>query len=110
MRIYKHKWKNNETVYIHSTMGFCKVNIYHETHQTVAELYDLIVFPDFRGHGIGENLMEMAVEQARLEGADVLVLWPDCEKWTENWYHRLGFERNDNYRNHDGEPGLAKKL
>lgn len=110
MKIYEHQWRKNSTIYIDVGVGFCKVNIYREIDRTVAELYDFIIYPEFRGAGAGRKLMDVALQNAAERGADILVLWPDCEPWVEEWYHRKGFEYDDNVRNNAGEPALVKKL
>ena len=107
-RTFLHKWHDHDSAYINSEYGFCKVNIYPR--DKVAELYDLIVYPEHRHQGYGKDLLVAAIAAARQHDCDVIVLWPDCEEWTKNWYGRNGFEPNPAYINHDFEVGWAKKL
>ena len=110
MRTYIHDWGDHRTVYINDLAGFCKVNVYGEEYRVVGELYDLVVYPDARGIGVGRILLAEAEKAAREAGCDFLVLWPDCELWVEDWYRRNGFEPDERFHNYDGEPGWAKSL
>lgn len=111
MNIYTHTWGDgHQTVYINLSEGFCKVNVYDEGFRKVAELYDLIVFPAYRGRGYGRMLLEAAVEAASKLRCDVLVLWPDSEDWVLEWYKRYGFRQDASYRNYDSEAGWSIDL
>ena len=107
MRAYVHNWGDHKTVYISDTFGLCKVNVYVETKRTVGELYDLIVYPEERGKGFGDKLLQAAKDVAKENGCDLLVLWPDCEEWVEQWYIRNGFAVDNTTKNYDGEPGWS---
>lgn len=111
MNIYEHLWHDGaviyRSVYINADFGFCKVNIYEDG---VAELYDLIVYPAYRGKGFGKKLLDEAKRKAQEYNCSYLAIWPDCEPWVEEWYKRLGFYPHPNFRNKVGELGWAKKL
>lgn len=110
MRIYKHQWEGHETVYFNSEFGFCKLNLYQEPNRKVAELYDLVVYPEFRGQGKGKELLDTAIKTAEQEHCTLIVLWPDAEKWVEEWYGRNGFVPNPNFININFETGWVKKI
>ena len=110
MRTYIHDWGDHRTIYINDPGGFCKVNVYYEDDRVVGELYDLIVYPEVRGIGIGNLLLDNAIQAAKQSGCNWLVLWPDTEVWVTEWYARKGFEPNEPFRNYDDVPGWAKKL
>jgi len=110
MKIYTHEWYDHKTIYINDDCGFCKINIYDEPEQKIAELYDLIIYPEHRGNGDGDWLLTQATLAAKEENCDVLVLWPDCELWVEDWYKRHGFKENPKYQSSNNVPGWAKIL
>jgi N-acetylglutamate synthase-like GNAT family acetyltransferase len=59
-----------------------------------AELKTLYVDKDFRRAGLGEKLTLLAVDFARTQGAEEMILWSDT-RFTKahRLYERLGFER-----------------
>ena len=107
MRLYKHKWRGHYSIYLNTADGFCKLNINPDG---TAELYDLVVYPESRGRRHGSLLLSLAIQVARTEKAEILLLWPDCERWTVEWYERRGFRRDPFWRNVDGEPAWALEL
>lgn len=109
MTIYTHKWKAHDTIYIQNPAGSVKVCVWPGT-EPVAYLYDLIVFPPYRGRGVGDKLLNEAIKQAKEAGCAVIVLWPECEPWVEDWYQRKGFAPNEFYKGFAGEIGWAKKI
>lgn len=110
MRTYVHDWNDHKTAYVNDDKGFCKVNIYDEKTRIVGELYDLVVYPEWRGKGFGGELLSVAIAAARQEHCDVLVLWPDAEEWVRNWYMENGFVPDGEFRNYDNEIGWCKEL
>lgn len=107
MRLYKHKWRGHYSIYLNTADGFCKLNINPDG---TAELYDLVVYPESRGHRHGSLLLSLAIQAARTEKAEILFLWPDCESWTVEWYERRGFRRDPFWRNAAGEPAWTLEL
>lgn len=70
MKIYTHKWRDHDTVYINDAMGFCKVSIFQETGRRVGVLNDLIVYPEVRGTGFGDKLMRRAISTGKMRDCD----------------------------------------
>ena len=100
MKTYKHKWYDHDTVYFNTDAGSCKINIYDESwrNRKVAEIYDLFVYPEQRGKGHGDELLNAALNRAMKEGCAVAVLWPDSDIWTRGWYRTKGFAPDERYR------------
>ena len=57
----------------------------------VAVMHDLIVHENMRGNGLGDRLVDDAIEEAGKLGADRLRLSVEPLTWTEEWYERRGF-------------------
>ncbi len=110
MKIYTHKWRDHDTVYINDAMGFCKVSIFQETGRRVGVLNDLIVYPEVRGTGFGDKLIRRAISTAKMRDCDIILLWPDCEDWVKNWYSRNGFSPDPAFVDNDFNIGWVKKL
>ena len=110
MNIYKHTWKNCETVYINSADGQVKVQIAGEALDRTAYIWDLVVYPHARGRRHGSLLLRLAVQQARIERADVAVIYPDCEQWVLDWYERFGFKRDIFFDQKDGTAAWSMDL
>ncbi len=112
--VYTHKWRDHKTVYLTtlSNSGHCKVSIWDEPtmNRKVATLYDLIVYPNDRGKGIGNELLSSAIRVAAENGCCLMLLWPDCEPWVEEWYKRKGFRLEPSLFNDQSEPAYVKKL
>ena len=110
MKIYTHKWRDHDTVYINDAMGFCKVSIFQETGRRVGVLNDLIVYPEVRGTGFGDKLIRRAISTAKMRGCDIILLWPDCEDWVKNWYSRNGFSPDPAFVDNDFNIGWVKNV
>lgn len=82
---------------------------------TTAELKSLYVHRDFRRHGLGQTLTEMAIDLARDRGAAEMTLWSDT-RFTQahRLYERLGFERKGTRKlqdlNNTTEFGFRKRI
>jgi GNAT superfamily N-acetyltransferase len=50
---------------------------------------NVYTMPEFRGQGIGTNLMKGIMEAARKDGIESLILWP--AEGVSDFYERLGF-------------------
>lgn len=111
MIIYRHHWKDHDTVYINDVFGFVLLAIYQDG---TASIYDLIVYPQFRGKGNGKKLMNKAISIAKFEGCSMVCLWPDCEEFVKEWYKKLGFVPGENVEDpildYEGVPGWGKPL
>jgi GNAT superfamily N-acetyltransferase len=60
-----------------------------------AWLEDLVVHPDWRGRGVGEELLQTAVEQARATGCKRITLLTDAvNERAIRFYGRAGFKRS----------------
>ena len=110
MKIYTHDWGDHYSVYINIPEGFCKLNIFREEDRKVADLFDVIVYPEYRGQGKGELILTTAIEVATSELCDFLLLWPVDVKWIKEWYARHGFALDARFRNYEGCPGWCKIL
>lgn len=102
-RIYVHNWEDAVTVYIRAKEGFCKVNIYKL--DLMAEIFDLIIYPEHRGHGHGDALLDTALDEAARAGCSNAILWPDCEDWVKEWYDRRGFAPRKHIKDKSGNIG-----
>lgn len=108
--IYRHQWKDHESVYNHSDRGFCKIAIFESTGQKCACLHDLVVYPDRRGHGYGREMLFWAIQTARSSGCDIMFLFAEGELWVKEWYTRTGFVESDFVGSEDGGPCLLLSL
>lgn len=108
--MYRHKWRDHDALYFNNPFGFCKLTIFQRDGLTVGCIYDLIVYPQYRKQGQGRILLNFAIDTARLSGCDVVVLWPDCEPWVEEWYRRKGFREDNSFRDYSGNIGWSLKL
>ncbi len=82
---------------------------------TTAELKSLYVHRDFRRHGLGQTLTEMAIDFARDRGAAEMTLWSDTRfTRAHRLYERLGFEREGTRKlqdlNNTTEFGFRKRI
>jgi ribosomal protein S18 acetylase RimI-like enzyme len=56
---------------------------------------DMVVHPDWRGHRIGEQLLQSAVEKAREAGCNRITLLTDADNGAAiRFYSRAGFTRS----------------
>lgn len=100
MRIYKHQWHDHDSVYFRNADGGVTVNIYPDG---TAEIYDLIIWPESRGRGLGRLMLELAIQAAQIEHSQVMLVRPDCEPWVLAWLQRKGFHEDLNYEPQDGK-------
>jgi N-acetylglutamate synthase-like GNAT family acetyltransferase len=82
---------------------------------TTAELKSLYVHRDFRRHGLGQTLTEMAMDLAREKGAREMIMWSDTRfTRAHRLYERLGFERTGERKlqdlNNTTEFGFRRQL
>jgi ribosomal protein S18 acetylase RimI-like enzyme len=60
-----------------------------------AWMEDMVVHPDWRGHRIGEQLLQLAVEKAREAGCTRITLLTDADNGAAiRFYSRAGFTRS----------------
>ncbi|MFD2090664.1 GNAT family N-acetyltransferase [Blastococcus deserti] len=60
-------------------------------HAAVARLQEVDVFPEYRGAGLGDALLEAARRRLAHDGARSLVVAADEDDWPLGWYRRRGF-------------------
>jgi GNAT superfamily N-acetyltransferase len=62
-------------------------------------LTNIYTKPEFRGQGIGAELVKRAQDWAKENDLEFLIVWPDTERLA--WYQRLGFKRSAEAYEHD---------
>ena len=55
--------------------------------------------PEFRGQGVGAELVKRTQNWAKENDLEFLIVWPDTERLV--WYQRLGFKRSVEAYEHD---------
>ena len=108
--IYKHDWGDHKSLYFADAYGLYKLTFFMQNGLRVACLQDLIVFPEYRGEGVGNRLLSEATAHAVTESCDALFLWPSSEPWVAEWYKRRGFVPSDLCVNENGDWCLVLKL
>lgn len=84
-------WGRKVTVVIDGGRGLCHVSV-EDDDRSVAYLTDVIVHPEVRRNGLGNRLLELAKQRARIMDADKLFLWVYPNTWMQDWYVRHGFK------------------
>ena len=75
-------------------MGMVTVGIYSSPTGKKAWIEDVVVDEKFRGEGVGKSLTNFAIQFAKDQHADVVMLTSRPERLTaNNLYQRLGFEQ-----------------
>jgi ribosomal protein S18 acetylase RimI-like enzyme len=71
----------------------CVVTLLYKTSRIESHLDDVIVDPNMRGHGLGTDLCEAAINWARDAGADRMELTSRADREAANkLYRHLGFK------------------
>ena len=83
-------WGIAEYIIIAGGNGTCKV-CFEDRDPGVAYLSDVSVHISARGQGLGNELLKIAIERARLAGCKTLRLWANPNDWPIEWYKRHGF-------------------
>ena len=74
-------------------MGMLTVGIYQSPTGKKAWIEDVVVDETFRGQGIGENLIEFAIQFARQQQVDILTLTSSPARVAaNNLYKKIGFQ------------------
>ena len=69
----------------------CGVNSCHDTGNLLVRSRGLWVDPAYRGQGLGQKLLEFAVDWTKANGYSALWSYPKLSAW--NTYRSVGFER-----------------
>lgn len=91
--IHKNEWHwgRKSTIVIEGGKALCAVSVEDDDY-SVAYLTGVIVHPDARRRGLGNRLLELAKQRARMMQADRLYLWVYPGVWMQDWYSRHGFK------------------
>lgn len=71
----------------------------------VGWIHDLVVDESSRKQGIGTELLEAAIEEAKIKGCNKVCLWADPVEWLLKWYESKGFIEMER-----GEYGMVRML
>ena len=67
-------------------------------HRKVGAIHEIVVYPRYRGMGIGHALMERILEYFRDKGLHVAELWVGDENYNAiEFYRKLGFKEKGQY-------------
>lgn len=83
-------WGRKDTIVLADGRALCQVSITDDD-PFVAHLTDVVVYESARGYGLGNDLLQAAIEQAREMGAVMLAAVVDSHDWTLEWLKRHGF-------------------
>lgn len=83
------------TVDVGEPIGFvaCDANWFsHIEHQVMGEIHELFVHPNYRGRGVGSQLLKSAIEHAEKRERKTVGLWVGVENYeAKRFYSRFGF-------------------
>jgi ribosomal protein S18 acetylase RimI-like enzyme len=68
--------------------GACELYV----HDGVAQIEHVDTLAEFRGRGVARSVVSRAAEEARAEGADLVLIEADLADWPRHLYRRLGFD------------------
>jgi ribosomal protein S18 acetylase RimI-like enzyme len=68
--------------------GACELYV----HGGVAQIEHVDTLEEFRGRGIARSVVSRAGQEARAEGADLVLIEADLGDWPQHLYRRLGFD------------------
>lgn len=71
----------------------------------VGWIHDLVVDESQRKQGIGTELLEAAIDEAKNKGCNKVCLWADPVDWLLKWYESKGFVELER-----GEYGMVRML
>jgi len=64
----------------------------------VGAIHEIVVDPEYQGHGIGTALMNTVLEYFKSKGLDTAELWVGDENYRAiNFYKKFGFQENGRY-------------
>jgi GNAT superfamily N-acetyltransferase len=81
---------------IDETGEICGVNSCHDTGHLLVRSRGLWVDPSRRGHGLGQKLLDFAVDWTRTNKYIALWSYPKLSAW--NTYRAVGFERQADWQ------------
>lgn len=60
-------------------------------------IWHIAVHPDFQRQGIGERLLETAIQEAKKFNLQYLEAWTRDDIWVQQWYEKMEFELSSSY-------------
>ena len=60
-------------------------------------IWHIAVHPDYQRKGIGEKLLEAAIEEAKNYNLTYLEAWTRDDVWVQTWYEKMNFEQTTSY-------------
>lgn len=115
MKILKHKnswvWGKSTIIVLEDGLGIVTIS-FENDNPDEATITGLSVHESARRRGLGTELVRLAEEEARDNGAKRVVLFSDENTFTYKWYQSLGYEKAFDrfYLDSPEIKELAKKL
>ena len=96
MIIHSNDWVKFVTDTIITDDGYGMISIdYYPEHENVGFIHDFSVIPPARRKGLGETLLQAAIDRAKEKGCTEVQLnygFQATPKWVCDWYLRNGFQ------------------
>jgi len=71
---------------------------WHGLYEKVGEIHEIVVKEEYKGKGIGRNLMEVAEEYLKSKGHKIIELWVGEENYVaRKFYEKLGYKARDKF-------------
>lgn len=83
-------WGRTSTIIIAGGFAFVMITV-SDDNKDVAIIHDLVVHESRRRKGLGDKLLNEALNEALNMGADVIRLSVEPGSWMEGWYSSRGF-------------------
>ena len=60
-------------------------------------IWNIAVHPDYQRMGIGEKLLDAAIEEAKNVHLTYLQAWTRDDAWVQMWYEKMNFKQTTSY-------------